>query len=326
KALNRTTEFFVSANRAQQEAIGADLTRGREGTPLGKKEATGKPKGKDRSGLGQISERRADEEKALRTLTDQLEKDSKSQVARQQADLSDKLSQLQENRYARGLGVAAKADARRVQPPRVGDMGVYGGGIGAGGNDDFGMPGGGSGGGGEGGYFAGEGSGQAAAPAAPPPGGPANRPAAEPRAGDTKEYGLEDVGSPGGAVRAGAAAAMGTFSLPIDLPDIGIRKDFTSPGGEGTVTIWAFQDRPLAAARSTTGILTGLLLLQCLLWIARSVRKLRPPAGAWRRGLCYALLAVGGWVLWGATAAVPVTLLAAALTEAARYIPRRQTP
>ncbi|MCY2926397.1 MAG: hypothetical protein NT031_13345, partial [Planctomycetota bacterium] len=314
KALHRTTGFVEAANRAQQESIAADLGRGGKADRAGLDALgyVGPASGKD-STRGRISERRADEEKALKELTGELEKDSRSQLAQQQADLSKKLSQLKDNRYVRGYGEVGTGKAIGGFGPanKVGDMDVHGaGGEGAGGSDFFApqtvegdMA------------QAGVGNGSAAAGSVAP---------AEPQAPPAVE-GKSEGGEMTIRAGAGGQAAMGTFSLPIDLPDIGVRKDFTSPGGEGTVTIWAIQAGPLAAARSTTAILTGLLLLQCCLWALRHVRQNGRPAGAVRRGLGYALLAVGGWVTWGMTAGVVVALLAAALTESARFLPRRRT-
>ncbi|MCE5277986.1 MAG: hypothetical protein ABFD92_01045 [Planctomycetaceae bacterium] len=317
--LDRSTEFVIRANDEQQRRIAGELEKNDAGGNKIVEQALGRKLQEQRKVGGRAGVDDEKKEEALKELTKQLEDEGRRNFVKQRDQLRQQQDELQFNRLTRsqsdgkdlakkpggkGTGKGEMYQSQRAaesppalpgQPQSSEESWTYDG--------------------------RGRASGGAAeplalgvrGPVAGQPGGgpvPADRPASE-RGGD--------------AIPAQAAVALGTFSLPVSLPRAdGVSMDFAGSGGDVSVTIWAVKDSTARAWESTAAAVILLVLLALAVRIWRHVWRIGSPAAATQRIVLYAILALAGWVLWGLVPAVVLTATAAALAEAARYLPQRR--
>lgn len=114
----------------------------------------------------------------------------------------------------------------------------------------------------------------------------------------------------GAAPGQGIAAARGTFSLPVRLPEGGLRLDFQGPGDTPSVTVLAVEERLIDGAHSTGAVLV-IFLAALLVWkvLRQAVcRSARPPRlfGAY----LLLLLVVAGLFVADGISLLPAAILA----------------
>jgi hypothetical protein len=81
---------------------------------------------------------------------------------------------------------------------------------------------------------------------------------------------LSARGGDGWAERGGPVqvyVAKGTYSLPVSLPEGGVRLDFARPGADAKLTLWAVPTRLLQALYGTVGVIVAALVLLGLIRI-----------------------------------------------------------
>ena len=275
--------FVSQANAAQQQAISGELQRGAD---------------EMRDMLDESSEEgRAAEGDRADAVVQKLEEKARTKNQYRQEMLAKKLEQLQDNRMARGKlaqqqqrgdqGGNQMADNQGVTPDMPQMIALDG-----------------SGAGGPAGGFYGAGGRSA--------GGNAE---------SVDDDGLV-AGLPSEAAVEIPLATGQAFSLPVSLPHLPVVRDFSSPGGQPKLTIWAIREEVVAPFEQTAAVLVILAVGVMVRWTWLNLRRKARPIPRAHRIVVYAVLAAA---LCGLSSIVMALVLAGALAgvvELSRYMPR----
>jgi hypothetical protein len=136
---------------------------------------------------------------------------------------------------------------------------------------------------------------------------PAGRPATPPIPGQPL--------APAAPMGTALYTAKGTYSLPVTLPEGGIRLDFTRPAGEAELSLWAVSQRTIYKLYGTICIVVGLLVMAGLAKVWPRPRTKQPISA--KSVFAYILLLVAFTVVLGLVGFL-VSLLAILLSEAKR--------
>ena len=109
--------------------------------------------------------------------------------------------------------------------------------------------------------------------------------------------------------------AKGTYSLPVMLPEGGIRLDFSRPAGEAELSVWAVSQGTMRNLYGTIAIVAGLLVIAGLakVWPRPQTKE---PASA-KRIFAYILLFVALVFVLG-LAGLLISLIVILYSEARR--------
>ena len=289
-ALAQVPDFVKTAARKQVEVISGELSAA-TATIAAEDEWAGRKKaeaGKDIAGLLGDTDRDGKEREVL----GKLDKLRNEQKAVQEKQLQQELAETRDNRlqryYARQQGQGAQGQTftgnqpagpfvtrPATQPAQSFGEGRTTGGRGRGLTDWPGQSGWGT--------F----------------GGPTMDPAGRPRGGVTVRDGSvvakgtdglfgdlppaegtwDDAGVGGQAGPGGGYVAAGTFSLPVSLPEGGVRLDFDRPFGDATLSVWAVRADLVHRLYATTGILMAVVVLAVVVKLLRRFNqgRLLPP-------------------------------------------------
>ena len=74
--------------------------------------------------------------------------------------------------------------------------------------------------------------------------------------------------------------AGATFSLPVTLPEGQVQLDFSRPGGQATVTVWAVPERLIGSLKGTLGVAAAAAAVLVLWRILSALAARRARKGA----------------------------------------------